>query len=185
MRRAVVADRTPNLIAVHYDLNRWRVRNALLIPRFAFTMSAIERRPPLASTARRTGWVGCNIMLCNIPDDAKIELVREGVPLNSEVVRRKYSQLKPLARLGAGLREWALDVLKIARSMESAIFSLDQLYACEEQLKRLHPTNLHIKPKIRQQLQKLRDLRIIEFAGDGHYRFLNSGLVGAGIEQSQ
>ena len=33
-----------------------------------------------------------------------------------------------------------------------------------------HPDNHHIKDKIRQQLQMLRDNGIIEFIGRGHYR---------------
>jgi hypothetical protein len=39
------------------------VENVILIPRFAFPLSAIEKRKPLAETARRAGWVGCNILL--------------------------------------------------------------------------------------------------------------------------
>jgi type II restriction enzyme len=78
MRRAIREDRTPNLIAVHYDRACWSIRNVLLVPKFAFSMSAIEKRRPLAETARRAGWVGCNILLCNIPQDARIDLVREG-----------------------------------------------------------------------------------------------------------
>lgn len=35
-----------------------------------------------------------------------------------------------------------------------------------------HPENKHIKDKIRQQLQLLRDKGIIEFRGRGHYRKL-------------
>jgi len=44
----------------------------IFIPDFSFTLSAVERRKPLPSTARRAGWVGCNILLDRIPIDARI-----------------------------------------------------------------------------------------------------------------
>lgn len=171
MCRAIIEGRTPNLVALHYDPKSWRISNALLVPRFAFSMSAIEKRRPLALTARRAGWIGCNILLCNIPDDAKIDLIRGGIPVSPGLVRRAYSRLRPLDKVRTEVRGWTLDVLKIARSLGKACFSLDELYALDEQLKRLHPANRHVRPKIRQQLQRLRDLGIIEFLSEGRYRF--------------
>jgi len=44
---------------------------------FAFPASAIIKRPPLALTARRAGWVGCNFDLRHIPADARISIVVE------------------------------------------------------------------------------------------------------------
>jgi type II restriction enzyme len=171
MRRAIVEDRTPNLIALHYDASSWGVRNLVLVPRFAFSMSVIEKRKPLAPTARRAGWIGCNILLCNIPEDARINLIRDGVPTSPDLVRSEYSRLTPLTRLDVDVRGWTLDVLRVARSLEKRHFSLDELYAHEAELRSLHPANRNVKPKIRQQLQRLRDLGVIEFAGPGHYRF--------------
>ncbi|MBZ5514449.1 MAG: hypothetical protein LAN62_06335 [Acidobacteriia bacterium] len=52
-------------------------------------------------------------------------------------------------------------------------FTLAQVYAQEAQLARLHPQNRSIRPKIRQQLQILRDLGLIEFLGGGTY-----GIIG-------
>ncbi len=40
----------------------------------------------------------------------------------------------------------------------------------EQELAFLHPKNRHIRPKIRQQLQVLRDRNVLEFLGHGHYR---------------
>jgi type II restriction enzyme len=45
------------------------------------------------------------------------------------------------------------------------------VYAYDEQLQKLHPENKHIRPKIRQQLQILRDRGILEFKGQGKYQF--------------
>lgn len=43
------------------------------------------------------------------------------------------------------------------------------MYHFEEMLAEKHPLNHHIKAKIRQQLQVLRDKGIIEFNGHGTY----------------
>jgi type II restriction enzyme len=53
MKRAILQDKTPNLFVLHYDLDAWAVRTILLVPHFAFTLSAVERRKALAPTARR------------------------------------------------------------------------------------------------------------------------------------
>jgi type II restriction enzyme len=44
------------------------------------------------------------------------------------------------------------------------------VYAHAEALAKLHPANRHVRDKIRQQLQELRDLELVEFLGRGEYR---------------
>lgn len=95
MKRAILTDRTPNLYLLHYDLSAWAVRTVILIPHFAFALSAIEVRPPLAPTARRAGWIGCNILLRKIPVDARIPIVDEGKIRPAAEVRRAYKRLRP------------------------------------------------------------------------------------------
>ena len=48
--------------------------------------------------------------------------------------------------------------------------TLEELYEYENELHIRHPQNNNIKPKIRQQLQFLRDKGFIEFLGNGKYR---------------
>jgi len=170
MRRAIVENRTPNLVALHYDRETWEIRNVLLVPRFVLTMSAVERRKPLASTARRAGWIGCNILLSKMPVDAKISLVDNGVEADINSVREKYAALRPLDHLSADSRGWTLDVLRAVRSLDLGCFSIRDVYRSEVELKMLHPANRHVKAKIRQQLQRLRDLGFLEFLGAGTYR---------------
>jgi type II restriction enzyme len=38
----------------------------------------IEKRKPLSSTARRAGWIGCNILLDTIPTSGKIFYIKDG-----------------------------------------------------------------------------------------------------------
>jgi type II restriction enzyme len=173
MKRAILTDRTPNLYLLHYDLSAWAVRTVLLIPHFAFALSAIECRPPLAATARRAGWVGCNILLHKIPSDARIPLVEDGKVRSAGEVRRAYQRLRPLEKTKAKERGWTLDVLSAVRSLNKREFSLSDVYAHEDELAKLHPGNRHIRPKIRQQLQVLRDdFALLEFLTPGSYRLL-------------
>jgi len=49
-------------------------------------------------------------------------------------------------------------------------FILDDVYGFENELSILHPDNKHIKDKIRQQLQVLRDKDYLGFISPGYYR---------------
>lgn len=49
-------------------------------------------------------------------------------------------------------------------------FTLDEVYTFESLLSKKHPNNRHVKDKIRQQLQVLRDKGYLEFLGDGLYK---------------
>ncbi len=172
MLESIRHDRTPNLLALHYEPVLWTVRNLILIPHFAFSQSVLEKRKPLGRYARRAGWVGCSILLSNIPSDARIPLLETGAVTPPEEVRRRFRRLKPLAGLKTEKRGWTLDVLNAARSLEKPEFTLTEIYGLEPSLARLHPDNRHIRDKIRQQLQVLRDLSLLEFVGGGHYRLL-------------
>jgi type II restriction enzyme len=116
MKRAILEDRPPNLFVLHYDLALWAVRTVILIPHFAFALSAVERREPLASTARRAGWVGCNILLDRIPVHARISVVNEGRPQTSQQVRASYNRLRPLEKLQVEKRGWTLFILREPRA---------------------------------------------------------------------
>jgi len=170
MRAAILQDRTPNLFALHYQPGAWEVCNLFLVPRFAFPLAAIEKRKPLGPRARRAGWIGCNILLTQIPSDARIPIILDGAPQRSSDVRERYRQLAPLSNLSAEKRGWTLDVLNVVRSLATNEFTLSEVYALESKLARLHPGNRHIRDKIRQQLQILRDMGLLEFLGGGSYR---------------
>ena len=172
MKRAILSDSTPNLYVLHYDLTQWAVRTVILIPHFAFALSAIECRPPLAPTARRAGWIGCNILLSKIPGDARIPVVESGKALPASEVRQAYKRLRPLENLKVETRGWTLDVLNVVRSLNKKEFTLSDVYAHADELAKLHPKNAHISEKIRQQLQVLRDLHLLEFLTPGTYKLL-------------
>ena len=170
MRDAIKSDRTPSLFLLHYQLPQLVVRNVLLIPHFAFSLSLLEKRKPLSPTARRAGWVGCNFLLDRIPPDGKIPVIEAGKAIPPAEVRKAYQKVRPLEKLNIEKRGWTLDVLNVVRSLGKKEFQLSDVYAHSDELARLHPQNRHINDKIRQQLQVLRDLRLLEFLSPGHYQ---------------
>ena len=171
MLRSIRTDRTPNLLLLQYS-NTWAVQNLLLVPRMFFTESVVEKRKPLAPKARRAGWIGCNILLSEIPLDGKIPMISGGVSVRKERVRGEFSRVKQLAQLPTSLRGWTLDVLRAVRQLGKREFSLGELYAFETQLERLHPKNKNVRPKIRQQVQVLRDIGLLRFGARGTYRIV-------------
>lgn len=170
MIAAIASNRAPHLVLLHYAQESWSVVDLTFVPNFAISKSAIEKRKPLSSTARRAGWIGCNIVLTHVPVDARISIVEEGRAVSPATVRRAFRRIRPLASLESKERGWTLDVLTAVRELNASEFSLDQVYAKEDELAGLHPANRHVRDKIRQQLQILRDKGLIEFLGRGSYR---------------
>jgi len=74
--------------------------------------------------------------------------------------------------LSTTLSGWKLEVFKCAQSIPNQVFSLKEINKFEHQLKEIYPSNNHITDKIRQQLQNLRDLGLVEFLGNGNYKKL-------------
>ncbi len=70
------------------------------------------------------------------------------------------------------LSGWRLDVFSALLKIPQNIFDLKTVYEFQKGLQKLHPENKNIEPKIRQQLQQLRDLGLIEFVQSGIYRKL-------------
>jgi len=168
MLRAIRSDRVPNLFILQYS-GAWLVKNLLLVPSVFFSETIIEKRVPLGFQARRAGWVGCNILLSRIPQDGKIAIVSNGSIVAKHQVREEFSRIRKLAEVPPGVRGWTLDVLTIVRQLGKSQFSLQELYQLEPYLQRIHPRNQNVRPKIRQQLQVLRNLGLIEFASPGNY----------------
>ncbi len=171
MMRALAGDQVPNLLVLQYTAD-WHVQNLLIVPSFFFTPSAIEKRPPLSPTARRAGWIGCNILLSEIADVGKIGIVANGMATPASTVRERYSTVRPLANLNVQARGWTLDVLRLVRKLRKQRFSLSEAYDFAPELSRLHPNNNNVKPKIRQQLQILRDMGLLRFVSRGQYEVL-------------
>jgi type II restriction enzyme len=170
MMDAIRSDAAPNFYFMHYDLATWSVRNLLLVPSFAFPPSAIVKRNPLSATARRAGWVGCNFNLSLIPSDARIPVVTESVARPATEVRERFQRVKPLQEISTAQRGWTLDVLTAIRSLKKTEFTNEDVYRLVPHFEKLHPGNRHIKDKLRQQLQVLRDAGFLEHTARSEWR---------------
>ncbi|MGC4047289.1 MAG: DpnI domain-containing protein [Armatimonas sp.] len=169
MTEAVECGNTPNLLYLHYHAAPgWTVANLLLVPSFFFTMSMIEARKPLGPDAKRAGWQGCNLRMDYVAPDGKRKLIDSDIVTPKAEIRAWYARVQPLKEIPITARGWTLDVLNIVQHLGTE-FNLSDVYAHEATLSELHPDNRHVKDKIRQQLQVLRDLGFIEFLGRGRY----------------
>lgn len=68
----------PNFLVMNYSLENMRVEELYFIPKFFFVPEIVEQRKPLSENAKRAGWVGCNILLGEIPIQGRIPIVENG-----------------------------------------------------------------------------------------------------------
>ncbi len=129
----------------------------------------VRGRPPLGSKACRAGWVGCNILLDRLPSDAKVYLLLDREETPPAEVRARWRRFEFLQDGSHESRGWTADVLACEGRLNQKMFTLEDVYGFEDDLASLHPRNRHVRAKIRQQLQVLRDQGIIKFLGRGNY----------------
>lgn len=163
----------PNFFMLSYDISSHTVNNFMVIPKHFFVPEIIEERKPLAETARRAGWVGCNVLLNNIPESGKVFFVRNGVVSKQEDVLEKWQKTlflreeKELTTKG-----WLLDIMRCIERIGRKQFTLEDVYRFESELSLLHPDNNHVKDKIRQQLQVLREKNYLVFVARGKFHLI-------------
>ncbi len=161
---------SPNLILMNYDAQAAQVRNLCVVPKRFFVPSVVERRKPLAASARRAGWIGSNILLSRIPVSGRIFCVRNGIVVPKEQILGEWRKTAFLGTRNAEARGWLVEVMACVEQLNTQTFTLEDVYASEARLSALYPGNNNVRPKIRQQLQVLRDNGYIEFLGHGNYR---------------
>lgn len=172
MIERINSENNPNFFFLTYTKN-WTVTDFLIIPKQFFTTEIIAKRSPLAPTARRAGWVGCNIDISKVAESGKIFLVKNSKAINPSVVNESFNKTLFLRNKSKDAKGWILDIMKCIDEIRSGSFSLDEVYKFEDKLKLKYPNNNFIKDKIRQQLQILRDKGILEFVGRGNYKKVN------------
>ncbi|MBN9316541.1 MAG: restriction endonuclease [Devosia sp.] len=166
----LTSNTNPNLLLLGYDKAAREVRNVCVVPKHFFVPEIIQRRKPLAETARRAGWVGSNILLSQVPEVGRIYVLRNGQPERRETILAKWQQTLFLRNQSVEARGWLLDVMKAVEAIGRPEFSLEDVYAFEGRLQLIYPNNNNVRPKIRQQLQVLRDSGYLDFVGRGQYR---------------
>ena len=167
--RILSAD-NPGFFFLCYSKSTWSITDLVLIPKHFFTPGIIEKRNPLAASSKRAGWTGCNIRLSEIPQSGRISLVQSGCVVPKETVLKKWAATTFVKEIAPKSKNWLLDILRCLEQIQSTEFKLQEVYRFEPELSAKHPGNKHIKDKIRQQLQVLRDHGFIEFTARGTYR---------------
>lgn len=168
MIQRINSDDNPSFFFLTYS-KELSVNNFLIIPKHFFKADMIIKRKPLSVTARRAGWVGCNIDLRKVPESGKVFLVKNHQVIAQEIVSQQFQQTLFLRAQTQRARGWTLDIWHCIDRLDKQ-FTLKQVYHFVDELQGKHPDNHHIQDKIRQQLQVLRDKGIIEFLGRGYYR---------------
>ena len=170
MIQRITSNSNPDLFCMGYSRDTYTVNNLVLIPTYFFTPEIIEKRNPLADTARRAGWVGCNILINKVPSQGIIPIIYNGEVLDRPTIILKTNKTKALEKQDISSRGWLMDTLLCVNQIPTIEFTINEIYLFEEYLYTKHPDNNNIKAKIRQQLQFLRDKGYIEFLGTKRYR---------------
>jgi type II restriction enzyme len=148
----------------------WWITGLTAVHHMFLTPSVIQKRNPLSHTARRAGWVGCNIRLDRMAPDAQIPVISGGVPVDPKAVRTRFHYFDRLKAIPLKGRDWTALTLRLVRALGRSEFSLSEIYSKEWEFSLAYPGNKNIRAKIRQQLQVLRDLGYLEFLGQAMYR---------------
>jgi type II restriction enzyme len=135
----ITSRNNPNFFFLLYFNNS--ADNLFVIPSFFFTPAIIEKRKPLSRTARRAGWVGCNICISEIPEAGRIYLVHNRIVIAKTTVMGNYMKAQKLEMTNMENRGWTLDVLTCVDKIHGEEFSLSQIYSFEEELST--PNRLH------------------------------------------
>lgn len=167
MKEILESNKVPNFFFLAY-LDKL-VENFFLIPKHYFVMSIIEKRAPLSQGTKRAGWVGCNILLKTLPESGRIYYIKNRKIQPKNKVINAFNKTKFLRGEKQEKRGWIVDVMKCVEELGKKHFSLDDMYRFAGYLSKLHPENKNVKPKIRQQLQFLRDKGYLKFKGKGRY----------------
>ena len=165
---AIRNNSNPDWFFLTYSIVSFSVRSFFVIPKHFFHSGIVIPRTPLKATARRAGWIGCTIQLSEIPFNGRIYIVKNGIEREKTVVLKQYRDTLFLEEQAVSARGWLLDVWNCINQLPT-FFTLNDVYMFEPQLQKKYPGNKHIRDKIRQQLQILRDKTIIQFHGNGRY----------------
>ncbi|WP_455595493.1 DpnI domain-containing protein [Cloacibacillus porcorum] len=174
MIERITSSTNPDFLFLTYSASAKCVKDLIIVPKHFFVPGIIEKRPPLALTAKRAGWVGCNILLSSIPEQGRVFVIQDGREIPRKDVIEKLKRSTNLSQGNIQSRGWLFDVLRCVNALPNDEFSLVEMYSgFEMNLSKIYLGNHNIKAKIRQQLQLLRDAGYIEFLGGGKYRKLH------------
>ena len=161
----------PNFFFLNYDVKNYEVLNFAVIPKHFFVPEIIIKRNQ--GIKDRPNYIMCSIDLTRIPKSGKIFYIKNRKIESKERVLESWNRTLFLRKSKkVELRGWILDIMKCIDKLEKNEFTLDEMYSFEKLLSQKYTDNKHIKDKIRQQLQFLRDKDYLKFIGKGKYKLV-------------
>jgi type II restriction enzyme len=154
-------------VGCNFALNRIPVE-----ARIAIVTTILSPSPP-SPTGERAGarWCESNPRSLSLSPLGRGEGMFEKVVISPAAeVREKFRRVKPLKEISVKQRGWTLDVLNAIRRLGKTEFATADAYAFTRELEKLHPNNRHVRDKIRQQLQVLRDAKLLIHVERGLWR---------------
>lgn len=164
----IMSGTAPTLFLLQRDAS-WMVESLVAVHSSFLTPLVVEERKPLGPSAIRAGWIGCNIRLDRIGKDGEVSLIERGQVRPKDEVRNQFRRFASLSVIPAVERGWTILTLAVIRKVSKPRFDLADLYLREAEFQACYPKNQNVRAKIRQQLQELRDLGIVQFLGGGRY----------------
>ena len=169
MLERLQSDTNPNFFFLNYDLQNYEVINFVVIPKHFFSPDIII--PRKKGIPNRPNYIMCSIDLVGIPESGKIFYIKNRQKNSKQQVLENWQKTLFLRKLRKiELKGWILDIMKCIDNIGKTEFTLDEMYSFENLLSKKYTNNHHIKDKIRQQLQILRDKGYLEFISRGIYR---------------
>jgi hypothetical protein len=112
-----------------------------------------------------------SILRAALPKKEKRPFRVDEMPFRVELSRR---QLDALIKSFSG---WTRLTLEGVTAIKSDVFTMDEVFViCAPMAEVRFPQNQHVREKLRQQMQRLRDLGLISFLGKGRYERLTSSI---------
>ena len=102
------------------------------------TPDLIEAKAPTWPKGRSAPWTGCNILLGEVPEIGRIDIVREGAPLAKAEVLARWERTRFVRERRSEARGWLLAVMRCVERL-GAEFTLAEAYAFEAELAALYP----------------------------------------------
>lgn len=169
MVSSIRSDQRPHLLLLNYTQD-YRVQSVAAVPRQFLVEEIVIPRRPLGAHCRRAGWRGCNLNIGMLPPDGRVCCVTDFKAEPTERVRAAWTRSEFLDEYRSSQRGWITLTMSLVRRIGTETFSLRDVYALESEAQLAFPDNLHVREKLRQQLQVLRDKGWLEFLSRGTYR---------------
>lgn len=147
MMSRLKARNNPSLMAMSYDRAMTGVTDLIVVPKHVFTPEIIEKKNPTLPRGRSNPWIGCHILIGQVPLSGRIPLITRGAHVPKVGVLDRWRSTLFLRDASLNARGWLLAVMMAVEAVDKAEFDLDDVYAHEAALSALYPGNHNVRPR--------------------------------------